>query len=294
MELRVVREMGRDDLARLTRLFDAARSHDGHDPLGEHKWLDVAHGRGFAGVLATSDDELVGYAHVSRHAEDHWGLEIVSAPSHRDGLEIRLAEEALGIVAAEGGGHVHYIVFRPRPIHEQIARHLGFRHGRELHYVCVGLPVAERAEFLPGMRLRPFELGRDEDAWLEVNNRAFAHHPEQGAWDAEMLRRRMAEPWFDPRDFLLATDDAGIAGFNWTKLRHDRGVGEIYVIGIDPSRQGTRLGRALTLAGLEHMARRGMATCCLYVDAANETALGMYRRIGFEVDHVDRVYVKDV
>lgn len=294
MELRVVHEVGADELHRLKRLFEVVQAHEDHQPLGEHKWLDLVHGRGYVGVMAAVDGDIVGYAHVSRHADEQWGLEIVANPSHRDGLEMALAEKVLALVAEGGGGHVHYWVFRPRPIHDEIAARLGFRHGRDLLYVCAPLPVAEEPGLPAGIRLRSFEAGRDEQAWLEVNNRAFDHHPEQGAWDLETLRRRMGEPWFDPQDFLLAVDDAGVAGFNWTKIHADGETGEIYVIGVDPSRRGARLGKALTLAGLEHLAQRGVRRCCLYVDAANETALGMYERIGFEIDHLDRAYAADV
>ena len=116
--------------------------------------------------------------------------------------------------------------------------------------------------------MRPFRPGRDEDAWLRVNARAFATHPEQGSWTAEDLRLREAEPWFDPDGFLLAwrgdPDDGGVLlGSHWTKVHPpgdvgDEPVGEVYVLGVDPDAQGMRLGRALTDLGLAHLRGRGL------------------------------------
>jgi mycothiol synthase len=296
MKYSVVRNIGPELLVGITRLIDAARAHDDHNPLGEHKWLDLMAGHdGFVGIVAHDDDGApVGYAHLSRHASG-WGLEVVVHPDHRNaGLEESLVRRALDVVASQGGGHVNFWVFQPDDVHDELARRLGLVRGRDLLHVCVGLPVEKTAELPPGIRLRSFEPGRDEAAWLDVNNRAFAEHPEQGAWDAETLHRRMIEPWFDPDDFLLATDDAGIAGFNWTKLHPDRGTGEIYVIGVDPDRKSAGVGKTLLLAGLQHMAEKGMQRACLYVDEANEPALTMYQKIGFEVDHLDRAYATDV
>jgi mycothiol synthase len=145
--------------------------------------------------------------------------------------------------------------------------------------------------------VRPFEVGRDEDAWLRVNNRAFATDPDQGGWDEAVLAAREREPWFDPGGFLLAFDDGGLAGFCWTKVHlatppvEPVALGEIYVIGVDPDHQGGGLGRALVLTGLanlheRHQIFRGM----LHVDRANQAAVALYRSIGFALARVDRAY----
>jgi mycothiol synthase len=300
VQVEIIRSVEGEQLSRLRKLLDEVSEHDHHAALGEHKWLDLVHGgrEGFAGVVVNEEGHThpVGYAHVSRHPkQEQWGVEIVVHPEHRGvGVEVELIAQALDIVASEGGGHVHWWVFQPSEIHDGIAHRLGLAKGRDLLHMRVALPVEERPVLPAGIRIRPFEPGRDERAWLELNNEAFDHHPEQGAWDLDTLKRRMSEPWFDPEDLLLAEDDAGLAGSNWTKLNTETGVGEIYVIAVHPARRGSGLGRALSLAGLDHMAARGMHTGALYVDAANDAALGMYRRIGFDVYHVDRAYVADV
>jgi mycothiol synthase len=302
MELEVIHKAGPEQLERLKLLFDDVREHDHHDALGEHKWLDLVHGgrEGFGGVVANEKGHAhpAGYAQVSRHPNpEHaqWGLEVVVHPEHRGvGIELELVKQALALLTEGGGGHVHWWVFQPSEIHDGIAHRLDLRKGRDLLHMRVPLPVDEKPVLPAGVRIRAFEPGRDEGAWLELNNEAFNHHPEQGAWDADTLRRRMSEPWFDPSDLLIAEDEGGLAGSNWTKLDPERGFGEIYVIAVDPKHQGSGLGRALSLAGLHHMADRGMHTGSLYVDAANDAALGMYRRIGFDVHHVDRAYITDI
>src|SRR5438270_870098 len=77
-----------------------------------------------------------------------------------------------------------------------------------------------------------FEADRDADEWLEVNNRAFSWHPENGGWGLADLEARRGTDWFDPKGFLIARDDntGRMAGFCWTKMHPGR-VGEIYIVG---------------------------------------------------------------
>lgn len=141
-----------------------------------------------------------------------------------------------------------------------------------------------------------FSRIRDEDAWLVVNNAAFASHPEQGAWDVQTLRSRYHESWFDDDSIRLHHVDGTLAGFCWTKI-HPNSVplmGEIYVIAVHPDHVGHGLGTALTAAGLNHMARRGADVAMLFVDADNSAALSSYERLGFVRHHRERAFVGDV
>jgi mycothiol synthase len=184
-------------------------------------------------------------------------------------------------------------VSRPTEEDDRRARATGRRPDRDLFQMRVALPVDAPT---PGLATRPFVVGQDEEAWLAVNNRAFAWHPEQSEWDLDTLKARETEGWFDPEGFLLHEDDGRLAGFCWTKVHADEDppLGEIYVIATDPDFQGRGLGGRLVLAGLAHLAGRGLTVGMLYVDAGNTRAVRLYENIGFTVDHIRRSYVDDV
>lgn len=141
------------------------------------------------------------------------------------------------------------------------------------------------AQLPDGVSIRAFQPGTDDQAWLAVNARAFASHPEQGRWSQADLAARIAAPWFDPAGFLLAVRDGQLLGYHWTKVHAEtpEPMGEVYVLGVDPGAQGLKLGKALLGAGLGHLRDRGLDTVLLYVEADNDAARGLYEGIGFTV-----------
>ena len=308
--LDVRRRLDAASIDEVSGLVEAAWHADGTRPLSDHLWLDLREGgrTGFAGALMRDTDSgaLLGYAQVSRgntqRGRTSWSLDVIIHPHHRyDSREIAppLVRAALDVVADEGGGHLHWWVFEPNNLHADLATEFGLDPGRRLLQMRVPLP-------LPGppstVSTEPFRPGHDEDAWLEVNNAAFSQHPEQGGWDRDVLESREREPWFDSDGFLLHWRDEKLAGFCWTKVHepggtcddHGNPMGEIYVIAVAPWAAGTGLGSQLVRAGLEHLARRGVATGMLYVDQGNSRAVGMYESLGFVTHHVEVAFVGEV
>lgn len=281
--------------ARVARIDHTARAADGHPALGDAVWLDLEHPTDdSAGFLV--DDRA--YAHVApgdNAVPGHWTLGLAIDPeARRDGTRGALVAAAVAHVAAHGGGRMALWVLGASAADDAELERAGLHPARDLYEMRVPLPIAHRPKWPASVHVRPFEPGVDEAAWIEVNNRAFSGHAEQGGWTALTLARRTSEPWFDPSLFLLAFDADGLAGFNWMKVHEaaddDPRLGEVYVIGIDPRAQGSGLGRALAIGGLDAVSARGIGTGMLFCAAENAPALKLYESLGFRVHRVDRAY----
>jgi mycothiol synthase len=221
-----------------------------------------------------------------------------------------LIDAALEVVAADGGGHVNWWVFEPTSAHTALAEAAHMTRGRTLYQMRRSLPADTPVTIVT----RSFVPGADDEAWLRVNNRAFAGHGEQGGWTIDTFCQRQQESWFDPDGFrvLDAVDDAGtvrMAGFCWTKVHPaaaattatntsatagEDELGEIYVIAVDPDFHGRGFGAQLTLAGLDHLAHQAIDVGMLYVDADNTHAVAMYRRLGFTIHSTNAAFVADI
>ncbi len=284
----VLRRLSPAQVTEVRSLVDAAAAADGVPPLSDHVLLHLPYG-GDADVrhLLARDDSgaLVGYAHldVTDEVAGPSGELVVHPAARRHGTGRALVQAVL----AQAEGPLRLWSHGERPGAAELAAEAGFARSRVLWQMRRPLGDELPPVRLPdGIAVRTFEVGQDEERWTEVNNRAFASHPDQGRWAVEEVRLREAEPWFDPKGFFLAERDGELVGFHWTKVHgHSDGdheaLGEVYVVGVDPSEQGRGLGPALTLLGLHSLADRGLPEVLLYVDEGNTSAIKVYERLGF-------------
>jgi mycothiol synthase len=299
--VRVERTNRPDDATRTgaQSLQKSALVVDGVEPFSEAvvlTWEDRAGQDDVAAgthVLAlTPSDRLAGYAHLDATGT----AELAVEPGDRRQGYGRALVHALEQVAADRPEPSTLSIWShgDLPAARALARSARYQPVRtllQLRLAMTGRPVPE-VHWPEGVSVRSFVPGQDDAAWLALNARAFAHHPEQGRMTQADLDARTAEPWFDPTGFLLAEKDGALAGFHWTKVHSDGPVplGEVYVVGVDPDRHGGGLGTALTAAGLNLLYDRGLRTVLLYVEADNAPALAVYRRLGFGPYATDVMY----
>ena len=314
MRVEIVGRLDAGQLSAVLALGKRAEAVDRVAPMSEQVLLAAREGSttGSAHFLAYAGNHLAGYAHLERDAAGKAATgEIVVDPSYRRqgiGTElIHSLEDALTPLTSHGetlqlwshGDLEGARAFALRGGYS-IVREL-WQMRRSLRSDAAALPAINLPE---GFRTRRFVAGRDEEAWLRVNARAFVDHPEQGRMTRHDLDRRIAEPWFDAVGFILIEDMRGLepllAASHWTKVvpaqdpQARRTEGEVYVVGVDPAYQGLGLGRTVTVLGLAHLREKGLAEAMLYVDADNQAAVTTYFRLDFARSAVDIMYSRIV
>lgn len=268
--VREIETLSDDVLTALERVRAACAAGDGQDPLDEAALLELKHRGLELARLWTYGDSGFALLHNS-------GIDVAVAPAVRgSGFGAALADAALD----EGDtGQVETAWSHgDHPAAAVLAERHGFIRSREL-WVMRRPTGLELPDTPTDEAIRGFRPG-DEDELLRVNAAAFVDHPEQGAMDSANLRERMSEDWFDPAGLLVAVEGERMLGFHWTKV-HGPATGEVYVVATAPEAQGRGLGKALTLAGLHHLAGEVDGEVILYVESDNLAARAVYEGLGF-------------
>lgn len=290
-------------------LAAAAEAHDGVAPLSEQPLLNLGtDAEWITHVVAhTKAGSTIGYVQVDRSG-DTASAELVIHPEHRRGgrgrMLLKTAERDATLPSRSGepgqhGKQLRVWAHGDLDSARGFAAATGLRPARELLFLARPLTASDAEPPAPpaGYRLRTFREGADDDAWLTINARAFASHPEQGRMTLDDLAARQAESWFSAEGFFLLVPEqdtaqpanpageSALAAFQWTKIEPDQPAtardGEIYVVGVDPDHQGKGLGRLMTDVGLAHLARTGATRAVLYVEGDNAPARATYARAGF-------------
>ncbi|MET1052571.1 MAG: mycothiol synthase [Mycetocola sp.] len=266
------------------QLIRRAVAGDGASPFNDQALVDLETGaRSLIVAVAPAESPSAAEIVVGAAVLGQGELEFVVDPEWRGaGFGASMLREILGnvpptLLAWAHGDH---------PAARALAGRYGFERIRALLQLRMPLePAATAAIAADG--IAAFRPGADDEEWIDLNARVFAHHPEQGKLTLADLHARQAESWFDSGDFLVARDDDGnMIGYNWLKIDGDHG--EIYVVGVGEPGRG--LGRALMLAGLDRMRERGVSTASLYVEEDNVPAVNLYRSLGFTDYAVDVQY----
>ena len=182
--------------------------------------------------------------------------------------------KALEKILDQHNGEISLWIDNPTPATDSDLQQLKFTFERDLFRMDCELPLETNTR----IETRSFRPGQDEEEWCTINNKAFSWHREQSGWTVEMVCERQSEDWFDPEGFRI----------------YETHVGEVYVIAVDPKCHGQGLGRALTLAGYQHLHSTGITKGMLYVDAANIAAVTLYKDIGLTVGLVRRLYTNQI
>lgn len=303
-----------DEQRAARELIVAATGFDEVAPVGEQVLRELGEERTEHLLVIDSPPggALVGYLNLSSQPAGGAMAELVVHPrARRRGIGAAMARAAL----ARTAGHAQFWAHGTLEPARATASSLDLVPVRELIQMRRPLRDIPEPTIPDGVVIRTYAGMSDDAELLRVNNAAFARHPEQGGWSAAQLAERRREPWFDAGGLFLAFDDsvterAGrLLGFHWTKVHPDQpALGEVYVLGVDPSAQGRGLGQMLTSVGIASLARRLASprdpdrpssghvvepTVMLYVESDNVAAVRTYQSLGFATSSVDTAYSSD-
>ena len=281
-------------------LINAATAQDGTPPISEHIVLHLRHGgdKSDSHLIVEQSGSAIAYAHID--ATDLVAgpsVELVVHPEHRkSGLGKELLSQSKEIC----GSKMRLWAHGDLSAAQKLAEENGFERIRTV--IQMRKSLADLHPQQHNFQIRTFLPGIDNEEWLALNNQVFKDHPEQGGWSIKDLQTRLAESWFDPAGFFVATENSKLIGFTWTKIhgghshkhedqaeQHDHDpIGEIYITAVATS--GTGLGKVLTQTALAYLKANGLITAMLYVDSDNEVALNLYKSLGFAQSSQDVMY----
>jgi GNAT superfamily N-acetyltransferase len=138
------------------------------------------------------------------------------------------------------------------------------------------MAAAKPSSALESIRIRVAQ-GADVEALAALINIAF--RVELPFIDGDRINPDGVRESMKREKFLLAEDSAGLAGCVYVELRGDRGY--LGLLGVDPRRQGTGLGRKLMAAAEDFFRDAGCVAVDLRIVSARTPLPAFYRHLGY-------------
>jgi len=285
-------------------LINRTTNHDGAPPIAEHILLHLRYGgdKADSHLLVEKDNQVIGYAHLDQtDLVAGPSVELVVDPTYRGaGVGTVLLSEAINIC----GKSLRLWVHGEQEAAHSLAASFNFEKIRTVLQMSKSLTDIQQLPVIDKeIIIRSFLPGIDSDAWLELNNKVFKDHPEQGGWQLSDLNHRLSEEWFNEKGFFIVEKNKQVIASTWTKVHgahsHDHdgeashahsAIGEIYITAVDPAHTGLGIGKALTITALNYLKYQGLTDAMLYVDFDNKAALNLYDSLGFKLSSKDVLY----
>ena len=124
--------------------------------------------------------------------------------------------------------------------------------------------------------------------FLQLYDATFAPH----GWNQPFTADEVEHLLEDRADLLFLMEDEQPIGFAWLKL--EGGVGEIEPIGVLPAYQGKGNGRFLLQTAIKQLYERGATQVKIGVWCENETAVLLYKSVGFHHRETLTYYALDL
>jgi mycothiol synthase len=283
-------------------LIKTAQDFDNTPAIAEHVLLHLRHGgdKADSHLVLQKDNQVIAYAHLDKTDQVAGpSVELVIHPDHRrSGIGSQLLKQAIEIC----GQKMRLWSHGDLPEARELAQSNNFIKVRTV--IQMSKDLTEISPINCNYQIRSFLPDLDNQAWLALNNQAFANHPEQGNWSHSDLTIRLNEDGFDEKGFFVAQDKDKLIGFCWTKIHgghshsheidsdhHDHEpIGEIYVMTVSEEYERRSIGKALTITGLNYLKYQGLSSAMLYVDEDNQKAFNLYKSLGFVESGKDVMY----
>ena len=139
--------------------------------------------------------------------------------------------------------------------------------------------MSAAANLHPGMASMRIRLAKDADAepLTRLINAAF--RVEQPFIEGDRTNPEGVRAYMKKGKFLLAEDSSGLVGCVYVEVRGDRGY--LGLLGVEPKRQGTGLGRKLMEAAENFFREAGCRAIELRIVSARTPLPAFYRHLGY-------------